>query len=179
MIDSFPSRLFQKFDQAIHVPMKIWIGADHDAMTVRQIVQTWRQLINRWNGSPAHQHRNDWNVPFQRRLNFDSNEIPRVFEPGLALTPPFFHPLPSDDREEHLTLGHLRIEVLPKSTPGGIESTSLKIVPEPNSWISPIIDAPGNIDAILTSIRNQDFAHRLHNVNPASHTPVRSEPVEP
>ena len=90
------------------------------------------------------------------RFNADSismrTKSPWVLEPGLTLTAPFFHPVPSDHREEHLALGHLCVQMGTKINSKGNRIHILEDCLLAKLLDEPVVDPPGDIGAVLSTI---------------------------
>jgi hypothetical protein len=81
-----------------------------DPIAISEILEVIGQIFRPRHLSAMYKHRDDWNVPLQRRSSFEANEIGRFVEPAE----PFFilgiEPALADHRKQDTTRGHLLVD---------------------------------------------------------------------
>ena len=87
-------------------------GIDIQAITVDQILETIRELIDIGHSAAFDQHRNDVHPVAEGRLDFDANGVGRIINPSPP--PSRTEPTLADDDERDVGFGKHGIDVLAK-----------------------------------------------------------------
>ncbi len=88
--------------------------AELTPVAIGQITQIFRQLVGARNGSTAHQHRYDRDIPLQRRSNFQTNEIQWVIKAAVPRLIPGVDPARTDHCQEYTASGDILVDALAK-----------------------------------------------------------------
>jgi hypothetical protein len=75
------SNPYQPFDQTIDVAVKVGVGPDLDAMSIRQLLERGGQLLLGRDARALNQYWNDENPALQGYLHLDAYIVVRVLQP--------------------------------------------------------------------------------------------------